>query len=63
MPYTVFVFAVLCCDLLCYAVLCRDLVLAVRADEACHGHVNHTFADMKATDVNPFNPGGKSMLP
>lgn len=32
----------------------RDLVLAVRADEACHAHVNHTFAGLKAGDANPF---------
>jgi hypothetical protein len=35
----------------------RDLVLVVRADEACHSHVNHTFAGMKADDTNPFSPG------
>jgi hypothetical protein len=35
----------------------RDLILAVRADEACHSHVNHTFAGMKSTDINPFSPG------
>jgi hypothetical protein len=35
----------------------RDLVLAVRADEACHSHVNHTFAGMKDSDTNPFSPG------
>eukprot|EP00798_Chlamydomonas_sp_ICE-L_P000086 gene86-3691_t len=33
----------------------RDLVLAVRADEACHSHVNHTFSDMKSDDLNPFS--------
>lgn len=35
----------------------RDLVLAVRADEAAHCHVNHTFARMPATDANPFKRG------
>jgi hypothetical protein len=35
----------------------RDLVLAVRADEACHSHVNHTFAGMKHDQENPFKPG------
>lgn len=35
----------------------RDVILAVRADEACHSHVNHTFSKMKATDPNPFSPG------
>lgn len=24
----------------------KDLLLAVRADEACHSHVNHTFASL-----------------
>eukprot|EP00904_Undaria_pinnatifida_P007664 jgi/Undpi1/4027/HiC_scaffold_16.g07394.m1 len=37
----------------------RDLVLAVRADEANHRVVNHTFADMhkefKEDSVNPFS--------
>jgi Alternative oxidase len=32
----------------------RDLVLAVRADEACHAHVNHTFAGLKSDEPNPF---------
>eukprot|EP01023_Acetabularia_acetabulum_P050802 TRINITY_DN5529_c0_g1_i1.p1 TRINITY_DN5529_c0_g1~~TRINITY_DN5529_c0_g1_i1.p1 ORF type:complete len:370 (+),score=57.87 TRINITY_DN5529_c0_g1_i1:125-1111(+) len=35
----------------------RDVVLAVRADEACHSHVNHTFASMGPKDTNPFSPG------
>jgi hypothetical protein len=35
----------------------RDLLLAIRADEACHSHVNHTFAGMKPNDTNPFAPG------
>ena len=33
----------------------RDLILAVRADEACHGHVNHTFAGMPMNADNPFS--------
>ena len=32
----------------------RDLILNVRADEACHSHVNHTFAAMKGYEDNPF---------
>lgn len=32
----------------------RDLLCVVRADEAHHRDVNHTFADMKMDDVNPF---------
>lgn len=35
----------------------RDLLLAVRADEACHKHVNATFAELKGNDPNPFAPG------
>lgn len=35
----------------------RDLVLAVRADEAAHSHVNHTFAAMPVNQVNPFKKG------
>ncbi|KAK3236288.1 Alternative oxidase, mitochondrial precursor [Cymbomonas tetramitiformis] len=35
----------------------RDVVLAVRADEACHSHVNHTFAEMDKEDTNPFSRG------
>lgn len=34
----------------------RDLILAVRADEACHAHVNHVFAGLKSSDPNPFSP-------
>lgn len=35
----------------------RDLLLAVRADEACHSHVNHTFSKLKHDEKNPFNVG------
>eukprot|EP00499_Haloplacidia_sp_CaronLabIsolate_P006134 CAMPEP_0196780868 /NCGR_PEP_ID=MMETSP1104-20130614/8694_1 /TAXON_ID=33652 /ORGANISM="Cafeteria sp., Strain Caron Lab Isolate" /LENGTH=301 /DNA_ID=CAMNT_0042151083 /DNA_START=53 /DNA_END=958 /DNA_ORIENTATION=- len=35
----------------------RDLILAVRADEACHRYVNHTFASMKPHQPNPFVAG------
>ena len=35
----------------------RDLLLAVRADEACHSHVNHTFSELRAHDKNPFAAG------
>ena len=34
----------------------RDLVLAVRADEACHSHVNHVFAGLPGDARNPFAP-------
>mmetsp|Transcript_8803 Transcript_8803/g.32452 ORF Transcript_8803/g.32452 Transcript_8803/m.32452 type:complete len:381 (-) Transcript_8803:1879-3021(-) len=32
----------------------RDVILAIRADEACHSHVNHTFASMRPDETNPF---------
>jgi len=32
----------------------RDVLYAVRADEACHRHVNHTFADLPPDAENPF---------
>jgi hypothetical protein len=32
----------------------RDTVLAIRADEATHREVNHTFASIKEDDYNPF---------
>lgn len=35
----------------------RDLLLAVRADEACHMHVNHTFSHLDKDAPNPFQPG------
>ncbi|WPT13160.1 Alternative oxidase [Picochlorum sp. SENEW3] len=35
----------------------KDLLLAIRADEACHNHVNAVFAEMHANDPNPFAPG------
>ena len=35
----------------------RDVILAIRADEAHHRLVNHTLASMKLKDQNPFKPG------
>lgn len=35
----------------------RDLLLNVRADEACHQHVNGAFAQMGIWEPNPFAPG------
>lgn len=35
----------------------RDLIVAVRADEACHSHVNHTLASMAHDQDNPFQKG------
>mmetsp|Transcript_37922 Transcript_37922/g.52657 ORF Transcript_37922/g.52657 Transcript_37922/m.52657 type:complete len:343 (+) Transcript_37922:57-1085(+) len=34
----------------------RDVVMAVRADEACHSHVNHTFGSLDPHGTNPFRP-------
>ena len=35
----------------------RDVILAIRADEAHHRVVNHTLASMKADQFNPYKPG------
>lgn len=35
----------------------RDLILSVRADEACHCHVNHTFSELGPNEKNPFAIG------
>ena len=32
----------------------RDVILAVRADEAHHRRVNHTFAGLDERDYNPY---------
>lgn len=32
----------------------RDLLLAIRADEAIHRDVNHVFSDLKPGQANPF---------
>lgn len=32
----------------------RDVLLAVRADEANHRDVNHTLSSIKANDINPY---------
>jgi len=33
----------------------KDLILYIRADEACHRSVNHTFANLnQKDDPNPF---------
>ena len=32
----------------------KELLLAVRADEANHSHVNHTFAGIHPDEKNPF---------
>jgi len=35
----------------------RDVILAIRADEAHHRLVNHTLASMDMKAPNPFKPG------
>ena len=35
----------------------RDVILAIRADEAHHRLVNHTLSNMKPHDTNPYKPG------
>ena len=35
----------------------RDMVLAIRADEAHHREVNHSLSDLKPDESNPFPPG------
>jgi len=35
----------------------RDVLLAIRSDEAHHRNVNHHFGDLKKGDTNPFGPG------
>lgn len=35
----------------------RDVILAIRADEAHHRLVNHTFAALRPNDYNPYPPG------
>lgn len=40
----------------------RDVILCVRADEACHSHVNHTLKAVPQNGPNPFALG-KSQLP
>lgn len=32
----------------------RDVILAIRADEAAHAHVNHTFSMIDEDAPNPF---------
>ena len=39
------------------AAVMRDVILAIRADEAHHRVVNHTLGSMKPDDYNPYKPG------
>lgn len=38
----------------------RELILAIRADEACHSHVNHCLSDLKVGAAHPG--GGQGLL-
>ncbi len=35
----------------------RDVLLAIRADEAHHRVVNHTLGSIGPSDDNPYGPG------
>jgi len=35
----------------------KDMILAIRADEACHSYVNHTLSELNRDDTNPFSKG------
>ena len=35
----------------------RDVILAIRADEAHHRFVNHTLGSLDKDKANPFGPG------
>ena len=39
----------------------RDVILAIRADEAHHRVVNHTLSSIHLNQKNPFSPGQKKL--
>ena len=39
----------------------RDVVLAIRADEAHHRKVNHTLASIHLDQQNPFKPWDRKL--
>lgn len=39
----------------------RDVILAIRADEAHHRKVNHTLASTHLSEQNPFNPWDRKL--
>lgn len=39
----------------------RDVILAIRADEAHHRVVNHTLSSVHLNEKNPFSPGQKKL--
>ena len=39
----------------------RDVILAIRADEAHHRLVNHTLSTMDKESQNPYLPGAKKL--
>ncbi len=48
----------MCCTL-CFKddAMMRDVILAIRADEAHHRFVNHTLGTIDKDKPNPFAPG------
>ena len=40
----------------------RDVILAIRADEAHHRYVNHTLGTIDKDKPNPFGPGEQLRL-
>ncbi len=41
----------------------RDLILAIRMDEANHRDVNHTFAGLRRDEINPSLKRGSPTAP
>jgi hypothetical protein len=41
----------------------KDLLMQIRADEAKHREVNHTLANLKQTDMNPYAAEWPSEVP
>lgn len=39
----------------------RDVILNVRADEACHSHINHKFSELGPDEENPFGDDSKAV--
>lgn len=39
----------------------RDIILAIRADEACHSHVNHALSNIRQDAPNPFKRGSHTI--
>lgn len=52
-----FVFMCVCCYCDQEKAMMRDVILAIRADEAHHRVVNHTLSSLDHTSTNPHSPG------